>query len=154
MAGLKLGVASAGGLLLALRSVVASGAGVLAGQLSDNWGSRWPAIAGSLVLGSLAFALLIFLSSSWGIMLGVALSGLSGGMALASLAAQMGDLTPEGKEGLVMGIYATVGDLGSMSGPFLAYALLPILGLAWIYFLCIVIFMLGLFMLAYTHRQR
>ncbi|MEA3310054.1 MAG: MFS transporter [Chloroflexota bacterium] len=153
-AGLTLGVASAGGLLLALRSVVASGAGILAGQFSDRRGSRWPVIAGSLVLGMIAFAGLMFASTPWAIVWSVALSGLSGGMAMASLAAQMGDLAPPGQEGLAMGAYATVGDVGSMSGPFLAYALLPVWGLSWLYFLCIVIFLAGLGLLSYAYRHR
>jgi MFS family permease len=141
---LALGVASAGGLLLALRSLLAGGVGPLAGHLSDGTAGRWPVIAGSLVLGVAGFGLLFCASSLWGIGLGIVLGAISGGAAQAVLAAQVGDLAPPGKEGVVMGAYATAGDVGSMAGPFLAFALISVVDLRWVYLLCTLAFVAGL----------
>ncbi|HID62733.1 MAG TPA: MFS transporter [Anaerolineae bacterium] len=143
---LMLGVASASGALLALRSLLASAVGPLAGHLSDTYTGRWPVIVGSLVAGIVGFGLLAFAASPGAIVLGVALGAASGGAALATLAAQVGDLTPPGREGVVMGAYATAGDVGSMAGPFLAFALLLVVDLRWIYLLCTFTFLAGLWL--------
>jgi MFS family permease len=141
---LALGVATAGGILLALRSLLAGAVGPLAGHLSDAYTGRWPVIVGSLAIGMVGFGLLAFAASPATIVLGVILGAVSGGAALATLAAQMGDLTPTGREGVVMGAYATVGDVGSMAGPFLAFAMLSVVDLQWVYLLCTFSFLAGL----------
>jgi len=143
---LALGVASAGGVLLALRSLLASAAGPLAGHLSDARAGRWPVIAVSLVLGIVGFGLLASASSLWLIVLGVAVGAISTGAAAAALTASVGDLTPPGRQGIVMGAYATAGDLGSMAGPFLAFALLAVVDLRWVYWLCTFMFLVGLWL--------
>ena len=144
LGGLTLGVASAGGLLLALRSTLAGGVGPLAGHLSDGTAGRWPVIAGSLVMGVAGFGTLFYAGSLWGIVLGIVLGAISGGAAQAALAAQVGDLTPPGKAGVVMGAYATAGDVGSMAGPFLAFALISVVDLRWVYMVCMLAFVAGL----------
>lgn len=144
LGGLALGVASAGGILLALRSLLAGAAGPLVGHLSDTRTGRWPMIVTSLVVGVTGFGLLSYATSPYAILLGLVLGAVSGGAALATLAAQMGDLTPPGREGAVMGAYATVGDVGSMAGPFLAFALLSVVDLRWVYLLCALAFLIGL----------
>jgi MFS family permease len=144
LGGLVLGVASAGGILLALRSLLAGAVGPLAGHLSDTRAGRWPVIVGSLVVGMLGFGLLSFAASPGSVLLGVVLGAVSGGAALATLAAQMGDWAPPGREGVAMGTYATAGDVGSMAGPFLAFALLAIVDLQWVYLLCTFTFLIGL----------
>jgi MFS family permease len=144
LGGLVLGVASAGGILLALRSLLAGGVGPLAGQLSDARAGRWPVIVGSLVVGAAGFGLLSFAASPGAVLLGVVLGAISGGAAVATLGAQMGDWVPPGREGVAMGTYATVGDVGSMAGPFLAFALLAIVDLQWVYLLCTFTFLIGL----------
>lgn len=80
-------------------------------------------------------------------MLGVALGAVSGGAALATLAACVGDLAPPGRQGVVMGAYATAGDVGSMAGPFLAFALLSVVELRWVYLLCTFTFLVGLWLI-------
>jgi MFS family permease len=144
LGGLVLGVASAGGILLALRSLLAGAVGPLAGHLSDTHAGRWPVIVGSLVVGMAGFGLLSFAASPEAVLLGVVLGAVSGGAALATLAAQMGDWAPPGREGMAMGTYATVGDIGSMAGPFLAFALLAVVDLQWVYLLCTFTFLIGL----------
>jgi MFS family permease len=144
LGGLTLGVASAGGLLLALRSLLAGGIGPLAGHLSDGTAGRWPVIAGSLVAGLAGFGMLFYATSLPTILWGIVLGAISGGAAQAALAAQVGDLAPPGQEGVVMGAYATAGDVGSMAGPFLAFALISVVDLRWVYMVCTLAFVAGL----------
>jgi len=144
LGGLTLGVASAGGLLLALRSALAGGIGPLAGHLSDGTAGRWPVIAGSLVAGLAGFGMLFYATSLPTILWGIVLGAISGGAAQAALAAQVGDLAPPGQEGVVMGAYATAGDVGSMAGPFLAFALISVVDLRWVYMVCALAFVAGL----------
>jgi len=149
---LSLGVASVSGLLLGMRSLLAGAVGPLAGRLADARQERWPVITASLILGILGFGLLAWEDSLGLIVLGVALSAVSGGTALSALAAQVGDYTPRGKEGVAMGAYATAGDIGSTSGPFLAYALVAVMDLRWVYVLCSLTFVVGLVLSWYRPR--
>lgn len=116
-------------------------------HLSDTYSGRWPVIVGSLVVGVVGFGLLSFATSPGAIVLGVALGAVSGGAALATLAACVGDLAPPGRQGVVMGAYATAGDVGSMAGPFLAFALLSVVELRWVYLLCTFTFLVGLWLI-------
>jgi len=43
-----------------------------------------------------------------------------------------------------MGMYAAAGDVGSTAGPFLAFALVPIADLRWMYLACCLAFAMGL----------
>ena len=150
---LALGVASAGGLLLGLRSVLAGTVGPVAGYLSDAHG-RWSMITVSLILGIAGFGLLAYATSMWLVVLGIVLGAASGGAALATLAALVGDLAPSGRQGMVMGVYATAGDVGSTAGPFLAFALVSVVDLRWVYVLCSVIFLAGLLLTWRGRRAR
>jgi len=75
---------------------------------------------------------------------GVVLLAISSGAALAALIAQAGDLTPPGRQGTVMGLLATVSDLGLMLGPIVAFGLLPTIGLSAVYGMCILACAVGL----------
>jgi MFS family permease len=149
---LVMGVASAGGLLLGFRSLMAGVAGPLAGHLSDSRWGRWPTIVGSLFVGLAGFALLAFARSPVLLVVGVALGAVSAGAILASLAALVGDLTPPGREGAVMGFYAGAGDVGSTAGPFLAFALVAAVDLRWVYASCAATFLAGLGLIASMRR--
>ncbi len=142
--GLTLGVASAAGLLLAARYPLAGVVGPLAGHLSDGHLGRWPVIVGGLVMGVVGFGLLSIITSPWGIVLGVLLGAVSGGATLAALTAHVGDQAPAGSEGVVMGTYATAGDVGSMAGPLVAFALAASVGLRWAYVLGMFTFLMDL----------
>lgn len=149
---LSLGIASAGGILLALRSLVASAVGPLAGRWSDRQMGRWPIILGSLIIGIGSFSVLAFATSLWSITLGTLLGAISTGTALATLAAQVGDLTPDGKQGLALGLYAAAGDIGSTAAPLASFMLLPRVDLRWIYIFCALAFLSGL-ILSWRHAQ-
>lgn len=131
-----IGVASLGGLLLAMRSLLGIIGGPAAGVLSDRIGDRWPVIRGGLVLGSLGFVVLVFLQDAGAIPTGVALVSLSAGGLAAALVALVGDLAEGQRQGLAVGGLATAGDIGSATGPPLAYGLAVVIGLRWVYLFC------------------
>jgi MFS family permease len=130
------GVASLGGTLLAMRSLMGMVAGPLSGYLSDRLGDRWPIARWGIVMGGVGFGVLIAGRGMWTVPVGVALIALSSGALLTSLAALTGDLAASDRQGLAMGGLATAGDLGSAAGPLLAYALLSLVDLRWVYLLC------------------
>ncbi len=154
LGGLVLGVASAGGLILGLRSLLAGTAGPLAGSLSDTRAVRRPVIAGGLVAGLIGFSLMAYAGSLVPIILGVALGAAGSGAVLATLAALVGDLTPPGRQGAVMGMYAAAGDVGSTAGPFLAFALVSVIDLQWVYLVCSVAFLIGLGLIWSSRRTQ
>jgi MFS family permease len=145
--GFALGVATASGILISLRSLLAAGTSPLAGHLSDRKYGRIPLIAASVLVGMAGFIILAFAQSLWSVLLGVALSALSGGAAVAVLAALMGDSVPSGRMGAAMGAYATAGDIGSAIGPTLAFSLVPLVGLKLVYLFSALIFAAGLSLL-------
>jgi MFS family permease len=151
---LALGVASAGGLILGMRSLLAGAVGPLAGHLSDARFGRWTIVTASLVAGIAGFGLLAYATALGWIVLGVALGAAGAGAAMATLAALVGDATPPGRQGVVMGAYATAGDIGSMAGPFLAFALVSAVDLKWVYFFCSFTFLIGLGLIWRTRKVR
>ncbi len=131
-----IGVASVGGLLLALRSALGIVAGPVAGTLSDLMGSRWPVVRGGLLLGSAGFVVLALVTSVEAVPAGVALISLSAGALAATVTALVGDLAERQRQALTMGGLATAGDIGSALGPVFAFGLVLVLGLQWIYLAC------------------
>lgn len=107
--GLTLGAV---GVMLGIHQLIRIPGNPLAGQPYDRWGHR------PLFLAGMVLALL-----------DVGLGAAGSGAVLATLAARVGDLTPPGREGTVMGMYAAAGDVGSTAGRFLAFALAPIIDL-------------------------
>jgi MFS family permease len=116
----------------------------MAGYLSDRRGDRWPVVHGGVLLGAVGFLILACGTDLWLIVAGVALVALSSGALLAALAALVGDATTASRQGRAIGGLATAGDLGSASGPLLAYALIPVIDLRWVYLMCAAGFMVGL----------
>ncbi len=130
---LAVGVASASGLLIALRSVLAAVSASTAGRLSDGRLGRAWLIGAALVTGALAFGVLAAARSLGLLLLGAALSAVSSGAGLAVLAALIGDVIHPDRQGASVGVYAAAGDIGSASGPAFAFALLPAIGLSGVY---------------------
>ena len=146
-----LGVASATGILSALRSMIAGAAGPAAGLISDRRNERSLVMAGSLVLGIGSFTLLAAARSLPLIVAAVALSAVSAGAGMAGLTASVGDYAPSRRRGMAIGAYATAGDIGAAAGPFLAYALALVIPLSWLYLICAVAFLVGLLVLQRLH---
>jgi MFS family permease len=145
--GFILGTASAAGALLAGRALVVGATGPLAGYLSDRFTGRQWTIAGGLLLGILGFTLLATTSSVAAVIAGVALGALCTGAVLAGLTAWVGDLTPPGRQGAVIGAYATAGDIGSTAGPLVAFGLLGVATLESVYLLSALALAAGLLIL-------
>lgn len=153
LVGMSVAVASMAGVLLGLRSFLAGAAGPVAGHWSDTRFGRWPVVIASFVLGIIGFIVLGFAFSPLWILLGVALGAISSGVGLATLGALVGDLSPAHKQGSIMGAYASMGDIGSASGPFLVFALVTIIDLRWVYFFCAALFLLGLWFIVRLRRS-
>lgn len=151
MGALLLGVASATGILSALRSLIAGAAGPAAGLISDRRNDRSLTMLGSLILGVGSFGLLAVAHSLPLVIAAVGLSAVSAGAGLATLTAAVGDLAPRERRGVVIGTYATAGDIGAAAGPLLAYALVAVIPLSWLYLICALAFCAGLLVL---HRLR
>lgn len=127
-----IGIASLTGGLLAARTTVSLLGAPLAGFWSDASGKRWELLAASLLLGGVGISLMAVEDGrvlAIGLLMGAAASG-----SIQSLAtALVGDLSDKREHGRNMGLFHTVGDLGSAVGPVAAYALLPLIGLPAIY---------------------
>jgi len=149
-----LGVASLGGILLAMRSVTGMMAGPISGYLSDLRGDRWPVVLGGISIGIAGFGVLILGRNFWSVVLGVILIALSSGALLTTLVALTGDMAASDRQGRAIGRLATAGDLGSATGPLLAYALISLISLRWIYLLCGLGFVSSLLALRYAIAGR
>jgi MFS family permease len=89
-----------------------------AGALTDRFGRKAVIMPGALVTiaGLTLFALA---SNMWLFFAGGALLGVGTGMIGPAPAAYAGDLSPQGKTGVTMGLYRTFGDVGFIVGPIL-----------------------------------
>jgi len=148
------GVATLGGMLLGMRSLVGMVAGPIAGYLSDRWADRWPIVRGGVILGAVGFGVLIVGRGVWTVPLGVVFIALSTGALLTTLVALTGDLAASDRQGRAIGGLTTAGDLGSAAGPLLAFALLALVDLRWVYLLCGLGFVSSLLAVRYAARRR
>lgn len=146
----QLGLASVGGILLGYRSLAAALASPFFGRFSDGQLGRFGVLLISLLIGALGFALLGLAENLLWMMIGLTLSAFSAGSNMAVLIAWLGDLAAESQRGSIMGLFATFGDLGSMSGPFIAYQLMGRISLQLIYIYCAGFFLLGAALLLLT----
>jgi len=136
LAGVVVGMASLAGVMLSMRAVVGMLAGPIAGALSDHLNDRWPIVRGGILLGVAGFLVLALLAGAGAVPAGVAMISLSSGTLLTAVAALVGDLAKGERQGITMGGLATAGDLGSATGPLLAYALAVRVDLRWVYLIC------------------
>ncbi|NLT43694.1 MAG: MFS transporter [Anaerolineae bacterium] len=127
------GIASLTSLLLFARNVTTIVASPALGHLSDRLGSRRKVLVLGEVLG--VVALLAFARSTDTLFIGagVLLAAVAYGVVPPLLMAWLGDLTAAGSRGRHVGGYQTAGDLGSGLGPLAAYAVIPVLGIQWVY---------------------
>lgn len=143
-AGVVIGVASLGGAMLTLRALLGILAGPLAGHISDRLASRWPVVRGGILLGTAGFVVLALLPGFVAVPLGVAVVAFSTGALAAALAAIVGDTAARDRPGVTMASLATAGDIGSATGPLIAYWLAASFDLRWVYLLCAVALACGL----------
>lgn len=130
---LVIGVASLTAILLFARSVLRVMTGVGAGYLSDRLGDRSPLLLLGEVLGMVGLSCFALGSSSLLLGAGVLLAATAYGLVPPLVMAWLGDLSRAERHGRTVGIYQTMGDLGSGIGPLVGYGLLEFLGIRWVY---------------------
>lgn len=116
----SLGVATVTGIGLGMSTILSVVAAPVAGTVSDRWGNRWGTAAVGLCLGVIGFALLA-LGRPWLIFVGLPLISFASGSNQGLSTTIAGDLVRGEQRGRFLGIFYTVGDLGSAIGPPLAY---------------------------------
>ncbi|MEM7111006.1 MAG: MFS transporter [Chloroflexota bacterium] len=104
----------------------------IAGSLSDRLGNRWRVVVAGLVPGVVGF-LLLSLGWPWAIFLGLIGFSIASGSNQGLATAVVGDLAGEKRQGRLLGILFTMGDLGSAIGPIVVFALIETISLALIY---------------------
>lgn len=132
----EIGVASLAGITLSLRAALGIVAAPVAGIVSDRLRSRWPVVYAGIALAGAGFLVLMPPVPVWVVLAAVGMVAVGTGALIAVLAALVGDRVAGGRPGVAMGALATAGDIGSASGPLVAYALAAYLGLGWVYLLC------------------
>jgi len=136
---ISIGVATITGVGLGTSTLIAMVAAPSAGAISDKIGSRW-AVTGSGLLSGTAGFILLSIGYPFTIFLGLPMISVASGSNQSLSTALFGDLSPPKVHGRRLGILYTVGDLASAIGPPLAYALMPIIGLAVLYQMSAVLF--------------
>jgi MFS family permease len=137
---LVLGVASLGGSMIALRYVLSAVLSPIIGKMSDQSLGRSTVIIVGITAGIISFLIFGFAGSFGYILVGIVFNALSGSALSVVLAATLGDLSPAGKEGEMIGVFATAGDIGSATGPLFAYLALPFISLSAVYLVCSLLF--------------
>ncbi len=134
-----IGAATLAGLAFGITTLVSALSAPLSGTQSDRSGRRWQTAARWLIPGVAGFAVLV-LGTPLAIAAGlVGVSAASGSNAnLATVL--IGDLSVGGQHGRRLGVLFTLGDLGSAIGPVLAFGLLPLVGMAGVYWAAALIF--------------
>ena len=95
----------------------------LSGILSDRLGDRWRLILFALLLGSASLALA---ARAEGLLViaGILPGAITTSILMTQTTALVGDLVPHARQPRVLGLLSTLGDLGSATGPLLAFALI------------------------------
>ncbi len=140
--GFALGVATLTGLLTAGRTTLSMLVAPLAGTLSDRLGNRWLVMVVSLAAGAVGLGL-TGAAGLWPVLIGILVGAAASGSVQSLATTLTGDLVGRAQRGRAIGLQHTVGDLGSALGPPVAYALLPLIGLPGIYWLCAALFALA-----------
>jgi MFS family permease len=141
VAGRTVGVATLTGLGLGLSTLIAAMSAPIVGGISDRLGNRWRVAAIGLIPGMAGFGLLA-LRVPLTITMGVPLVAITSGSNQGLSTALVGDLDGVGRQGRRLGLLFTVGDLASAIAPPLAYALIPLFGIRFVYLIIAGVFVL------------
>ncbi len=131
------------GILSATANIASLSISYISGWLADKFRERWLWVMLALLLGSLNLSLFA-VTTGWLIVLGALGNGVVRGILSTQLNTLVGDYTQgtiehQQKRGRILGFFNTAGDIGGAIGPFLAFLLLPTLGLDGIFVLAVVI---------------
>lgn len=131
-----LDVASLTGILLAARRILSILIAPTAGILSDKTGDRWAVSSIGLTLILAGFGLLAFSEGLLLLIIGVIFISIGSGTFNPALTALIGDLSPPERKSAVMGSFTAAADIGSASGPILAYSFITTLSINLVYGVC------------------
>jgi MFS family permease len=118
------------GMIAAGRDTVSVITASVAGRISDWLPSRWPLVIGGFVLGSGAL-LIIAVGSGIVVVIGILLGAITASLLQTQATTLVGDYSYPNQQGRVLGVTNTAGDIGSATGPLLAFALINPDGLNW-----------------------
>lgn len=132
--GFLIPLATLTGALSASNQLLSLVASPLSGWLTDFTGNRWALVLLSCMLGAFSLGAI---AVGGGALLVVAtlFSAVAAGIMQTQVMTLIGDHTEGNRHGRTLGILNTAGDLGSATGPLLAYALLPGIGLDGVFWL-------------------
>jgi MFS family permease len=137
-----IGVASATGGLLALRTIISLVGAPIAGTMSDHLPGRWGLLSLSLAVSAIGMAILP-MPGITALLGGIIISALAAGGVQSLTTALVGDISKAQEHGKHLAIFNIAGDLGSAIGPLVAYALLPLTGLVAVYGGCAVLMLMN-----------
>ncbi len=132
--GLLLPLTTLTGVLTAGNQFLSALVSPFSGWLTDRTGNRWGLVILALLTGVVALALLADGRGSI-LLLGIVLGAIATSILQTQVMTLVGDHAGVNRQGRILGVVNTIGDLGSAIGPLLAYALLPGIGLSGVYWL-------------------
>ncbi|WP_255196680.1 MFS transporter [Halorarius litoreus] len=124
------------GVMLALVTLSASGAMLVAGRFSDTTDGRLFLVLPSLCVMALGFLTVALVPTLAGILGGGVVAALGGGAAAPVLKAYLGDISPPGDVAKLGGAYDGLGDLGGILAPVLALPAASSMGFETLYLGC------------------
>lgn len=133
--GLAIPVATAGGVLLALRAGISAAVAPFVGSLSDRARSRWLGIGWGVALGAGGMLLVSGLDHPLALLGGTGLVATGGAIVMTVTPALVKEINPNQDSGAVIGLLAISADLGMALAPLAAYALVESMPLRWVYLL-------------------
>ncbi len=123
-------IATLTGIIAAGKDTLSFLSAPVSGRISDWLGNRWTLIIAALVLGFFAL-LLIAVGQGIMVVVGILMGAVTTSILQTQVTALVGDYSRANQQGRILGIFNTVGDMGSAGGPLLAFALINPDGLNW-----------------------
>lgn len=117
--------AAAVGLVLATRIVVQQGLTMFGGIVADSVGYK-PILAAGIFIRTIGFTLFAFTSDFTSLLLAAIVAALGGALFEATHKAALASFVPPRERAIAFSLVSTVGRIGTMLGPLIAVALLPI----------------------------
>jgi len=137
--GVELGILSdmgVTGVMLALVTLAAAGATLVAGRYSDTFDNRIALVLPSLGVMAIGFVTVALVPTLPGIVVGGVVAAVGGGAVGPVLKAYLGDISPSQDVAKLGGAYNVFGDLGSILGPIVALPAASTMGFDVVYFGC------------------
>lgn len=117
--------AGAVGSILAIRIVLQQGLTIVWGGVADGVGYK-PILAAGIAVRTLGFAMFAFAYDYWGLMAAALVAALGGAMFESTHKAALAALVPPRERPVAFSLSSTAGRVGTMLGPPIGVALLPI----------------------------